>query len=42
MGASKKLSNELSLQTGIEPTLGDAEIKRYVEEVISEIRSSKA
>jgi hypothetical protein len=42
IGASKKLSNELSLQSGIDPTLGDAEIKRYVEEIISEIRGSKA
>jgi len=42
MGASKKLSSELRLQTGLGPTLDDAEIKQYVEEIISEIRSNKA
>ena len=38
VGATKKLSHKLKNETGIEPALNEIEIKKYVSEVISEIR----
>ena len=38
VGATKKLSHKLKYETGIEPALNEIEIKKYVSEVISEIR----
>jgi hypothetical protein len=38
METTKKLSHKLKYETGIEPALNEVEIKKYVSEVISEIR----
>ena len=38
VGATKKLSHKLKYETGIEPALNEVEIKKYVSEIISEIR----
>jgi hypothetical protein len=37
----KEKSNQISDETGVEPTLGENEVKDYMEQVIKEIEKSK-